>query len=113
MEKTEDLLNHRLKPEEVSEQVPFWGTTKYTHVVWAKETMVLAQALGLESRQEYVYQVMNNLPSTIKNNIEGQVTNWTMFIVAVKAIKIEKLKAQAKAEKDQAERERVTKTKID
>jgi hypothetical protein len=25
MEKTEDLLNHRLKPEEVGEQVPFWA----------------------------------------------------------------------------------------
>jgi hypothetical protein len=75
--------------------------------------MVLAQALGLESRQEYIYQVMNNLPSTIKDNIEGQVTNWIMFIMAVKAIKTEKLKAQAKAEKDQVERERATKTEID
>ena len=113
LEKTQDLLNHRLKPEEVSEQVPFWGTTEYTHIVWAEEMTALVQAHGLETRHEYVYQAMTNLPNAVKDNMEGEVTDWTTFIAAVKAIKIEKLKAQAKTEKDQAERDRATKTEID
>jgi hypothetical protein len=113
LEKTQDLLNHRLRPEEVSKQVPFWGTTEYTHIVWAKEMTALVQAHGLETRHEYVYQAITNLPNAIKDNMEGEVTDWTTFIAAVKAIKIEKLKAQAKTEKDQVERDRVTKTKID
>jgi hypothetical protein len=113
LEKTEDLLNHRLKPEEVGEQVPFWGTTEYTHIVWAEEMMALVQAHELETRHEYVYQAMSNLPKAVKDNMEGKVTDWTTFIAAVKAIKIEKLKAQAKTEKDQAERDRATKTEID
>jgi hypothetical protein len=44
--------------------------------------------------------------------MEGEVTDWTTFIAAVKAIKIEKLKAQAKTEKDQVERDRAMKTEI-
>jgi hypothetical protein len=113
LEKTEDLLNHRPKPEEVREQVPFWGTMEYTHIMWAKEMMALVQAHRLETRHKYIYQAMSNLPKAIKDNMEGKVTYWTTFIAAVKAIKIEKLKAQAKTEKDQAERDRVMKTEID
>jgi hypothetical protein len=79
LEKTEDLLAHRLKPEEVSETVPFWGTNKYTHIMWAEEVNMMVHDLGIETRSEYVYQVLNNLPSAVKDNIEGKVTDWTTF----------------------------------
>jgi hypothetical protein len=105
-EKTEELLNHRLRPEQVGEMMPFWGANKYTHIVWAEEVREKVQDLGLETRAEYVYQVRNSLPDAVKEGIEGQTTDWTTFIAAVKAIDIEKLKARAKAEKEQADKER-------
>jgi hypothetical protein len=112
LEKTKDLLNHRLKPEDVGEMVPFWGTSKYTHVVWAEEVQAMVQDLEINTRSKYIYQALNNLPTAIKDSIEGEVIDWTMFIMEVKAIKIEKLKARAKTEKEQVEKDRVMKSEI-
>jgi hypothetical protein len=105
-EKMEELLNHRLRPEQVSEMMPFWGANKYTHIVWVEEVWEKVQDLGLETRAKYMYQVCNSLLDAIKEGIEGQTTDWTTFIAAVKAIDIKKLKARAKAEKEQADKER-------
>jgi hypothetical protein len=113
LEKTKDLLNHRLKPEDVGKMVPFRGTSEYTHVVWAEEVQAMAQDLEINARSEYIYQAFNNLPTAVKDSIEGEVTDWTTFIAEVKAIKIEKLKARAKTEKEQAEKDRATRSKID
>jgi hypothetical protein len=108
LQKTEDLLNHRLKEEEVGETVPFLGTNEYTHIVWADQVQAMVQDLGIEAGFTYVHQVLNNLPSAVKDNIEGPVTDWNTFIAEVKAVSIEKLTARAKTEKEKtkAERER-------
>jgi hypothetical protein len=112
LEKTKDLLNHRLKPEDVGEMVPFQGTSEYTHVVWAEEVQAMAQDLEIDARSEYIYQAFNNLPTAIKDSIEGKVMDWTTFITEVKVIKIEKLKARAKTEKEQVEKDRATRSEI-
>jgi hypothetical protein len=54
LEKTEDLLNHRLKSEDVGEMVPFWGTSEYTHIMWAKEVQAMAQDLEIDARPKYI-----------------------------------------------------------
>jgi hypothetical protein len=105
-EKMEELLNHRLRLEQVSKMVPFWGANKYTHIIWVEEVWEKVQDLGLKTRAKYMYQVHNSLLDTIKEGIEGQTTDWMTFIVVVKAIDIKKLKARAKAEKKQADKER-------
>ena len=91
MEKTEQLLNHRIKSEDVGKQVPFLGGTEYTHVVWAEEMIALAQELSLESWTEYLYQVINTLPNAIRDNIKGTTVNWTEFTDSVRAINTENL----------------------
>jgi hypothetical protein len=55
LQKTEDLLNLRLKAEEVSKTVLFLGTNKYTHIMWADQVQVVAQDLSIETRFTYIH----------------------------------------------------------
>jgi hypothetical protein len=105
-EKIEELLNHRLKPEQVSEVVPFWGMSEYMHIAWVEEVHKKVQDLGINTRPEYVYQVFSTLLDTIKDGIEDQTADWMTFIMAVKGINIKKLRARAKAEKKQVDKDR-------
>jgi hypothetical protein len=105
-EKMEELLNHRLRLEQVGKMVLFWGTNKYTHIMWAEEVWARVQDLGLKARAKYMYQVCNSLLDAVKDGIEGQTADWTTFITVVKAMNIEKLKARAKAEKKQVDKEK-------
>jgi hypothetical protein len=105
-EKMEELLNHRLRLEQVGKMVPFWGTNEYTHIVWAEEVWVKVQDLGLKARAEYMYQACNSLLDAVKDGIEGQTADWTTFIMVVKAMDIEKLKARVRAEKKQTDKEK-------
>jgi hypothetical protein len=100
LELTQDLLSHKLNPEDVGQMVPFEGNLEYTHIVWAEEMRELAEENSLLNRHEYVYQVMNDLPKAIKDNIEGPIMNWTTFIAAVIAVDADKVKAQAAVEKE-------------
>ena len=88
VQQTEQLLNHRIKPEDVGKQVPFFGAIEYSYLDWAKEGLALAHQLGLESWTKCLHQVMNTLLDAIKDSIKGQDTKWTRFMQAVKAIKI-------------------------
>ena len=108
MERTDQLLNHRINPEDVGKLVPFLGDMEYSHVVWAEEMIAWAKQLGLESQTEYLYQVMNMLPDTIRDNIKSQPMNWTTFTDTVRDIKIRDLQQQAKREKEQQERDKAT-----
>jgi hypothetical protein len=113
LDKTEDLLNHRLKLEEVGEMVLYWGKDEYTHIIWAKEVQEMVQELGFYASFQYVHQVQNNLPDPVRDNLEGQVTDWATFIVVVKAINMEKLQTRAKAEKKQEDKDRVREKEMD
>lgn len=62
VEKTGQLLNHRIKPEDVGKQVPFFGAIEYSHLDWAEEGLALAHQLGLESWTEYLHQVIEHSP---------------------------------------------------
>ena len=105
-------MNHRIKPDDVGKQVPFLGGMEYTHVVWAEEMIALTHELSLESRTEYLFQVMNTLPNTVRDNLRGQTTNWTQFTDAVKDIDIENLTRQVKRDKEQHEKEKAVETHI-
>jgi hypothetical protein len=100
MDKTEDLLECKLKPDEVGQRVPFRGTVVYGHVAWAEEMFMMVQRCGLENRIEYICQVMKELLKLVQSSIVKSFTDWAMFLEAVKGINTDQLEQRIQAEKD-------------
>jgi hypothetical protein len=99
MEKTDELIKYKLKPEEVGTMVPHMGRMQHTHVAWAEQILEKAQACQLENRTEYIQQVLGQLPGSVSEGIQQNYTDWTTFTSNIKAIDMAQLKTRANAEK--------------
>ncbi|KAI0257968.1 hypothetical protein BC834DRAFT_976032 [Gloeopeniophorella convolvens] len=100
----EELTTHILAPSSIGVQVPFRGTQTYSHIAWAEEAITKARACGLESRGEYIPNVLRNMPQAIQNSITSAArTNWTTFTAAVKALDIDNLQQAARQEQERQE----------
>jgi hypothetical protein len=104
IERTTDLLKLKLDPKDIGTMVPHQGETAHAHLAWAEEVEALVQDLGLITRGEYIQQVTEGLPKAVQDSIEGQVTDWTTFLAAIRAINVRKLKGQAETESTMAEK---------
>ncbi|KAH9972302.1 hypothetical protein BGW80DRAFT_1252828 [Lactifluus volemus] len=98
-EKTVELLNLKLKPEDVGTMVLFRGAKQHAHIAWAHEMMVRVRHCGLESREEYIHLVRCELPSSIIDSIGRGYTTWSTFIEAVMAIDVDRLKERLELSK--------------
>jgi hypothetical protein len=99
IEKTAELLNHKLKPDDVGTMVLFRGVKQHPHIAWAHEMMVRVRDCGLESRVEYIHQVRGEFPRSIINSIDRAYTNWSTFIEAVMVIDTIQLKERLELSK--------------
>jgi hypothetical protein len=89
MDRTIDLMVHKLKPEDVGKTAPSKGRMEHTHVIWANEILAKAKACQLEMQIKYVAQVMDDLPIPIRNSLDrSTIVDWTTFTEVVKAVDI-------------------------
>jgi hypothetical protein len=79
-EKTEELLNHKLEPEQVGTTVMYLGRMQHAHIAWADGILLKAQVCGLENRMEYTHQVLAELPGSVRGSMGKNYTNWTTFV---------------------------------
>jgi hypothetical protein len=106
MDRTVDLIAHKLKPEDVSRTAPSKGRMEYTHIIWANEMLAKAKVCQLETWVKYVAQVMGDLPIPIRNDLDrSTITDWMTFTNVVKAIDIQRLQDHLTAEKETKEKE--------
>jgi hypothetical protein len=68
-EKTYDLLNHKLKPEDVGTTVQYQGRAQHAHVAWAEDALDKARACGIENRTEYIPLVIADLPDSVRKSM--------------------------------------------
>jgi hypothetical protein len=99
IEKTQALLDYKLRPEDVGTMVSDMGRTQHAHIAWAEGILEKAHECGLENRVEYIYQVVAGLPGSVRNCLDESYMDWTTFIGKVKAINVSQLKVQANMEK--------------
>jgi hypothetical protein len=104
IEKTTDLLKLKLSPKDVGTMVPHRGDSVHAHIAWAEQMEAIVQDLGLATRVEYIQQVTEALPKAVQDSIEGQVTDWTTFLAAVRGINVRRLKGQAETENAMADK---------
>jgi hypothetical protein len=100
MEKTTELLNHKLKPEDVGTMVLFRGAMHHAHIAWASQIMIRVRDCGLETRAEYIHQVKGELPSSIISSMDQAYTDWRTFIDAVMGINVDQLKEKVRMERE-------------
>jgi hypothetical protein len=98
-QKIEELLSCKLKLEEVGTMVPYMGRTQHIHVAWAEEILKKAQVCGLENRMEYIHQVLAELPGSVREGLQWNHMDWTMFVDNVKAVDVDQLMERAESEK--------------
>jgi hypothetical protein len=101
MDRTIDLMAHKLKPEDVGKTAPSKGRMEHMHVIWANKILAKAKACQLEMQIEYVAQVMDDLPVPIKNSLDrSTIVDWMTFTEAVKAVDVRKIQDHLVAEKE-------------
>ncbi|KAI0264961.1 hypothetical protein BC834DRAFT_992386 [Gloeopeniophorella convolvens] len=108
-EKTEELQGHKLDANVLGERVQFRGVSTFSHIAWADEALIKATACGLESRNEYLRDVLRNLPNALQAHVpSASLMTWTTFTAAVKVIDVEMLQRTAREERErQAQAERL------
>jgi hypothetical protein len=101
MDRTINLVAHKLKPEDISKTAPSKGRMEHMHVIWANEILAKVKACQLEMWIKYVAQVMDNLPIPIKNSLDrSTIVDWMTFTKAVKAVDVQKIQDHLIAEKE-------------
>jgi hypothetical protein len=91
MQMTDDLVNYKLKPQDVRTMVPYMGRVQHAHIAWAEEILKKAKACELEGRTEYIQQVINQLPGSVRKGIQRNFTDWTTFTNNVKVVDMDQL----------------------
>ncbi|KIK14781.1 hypothetical protein PISMIDRAFT_116421, partial [Pisolithus microcarpus 441] len=100
----EELLEWKLEDEEVGRTKEMNGTKAWTHVVWARGALRLAEAAGVESNVGLVRMIHKKLPKVIRKLTTQKYMTFEDLTKAVKNLDIEDVQRE-KEDADERKKE--------
>jgi hypothetical protein len=84
-----ELINARLKPEELGKKDE---NGVYTHIAFADKLLRLATAASIHATSSSIISVRESLPRIIREKVKEEQTNWTGFVTEIKGVGIEHIR---------------------
>ena len=96
----DEILNRKLKEEDLGKKEKVAGTDVYTHVAWADKMATSVRGAGLEMSHNHIRQVRKELLNILKEKVETGHASWNTFLQAVQEVDIEYIKDAMTQEKE-------------
>jgi hypothetical protein len=102
-EREDELLELRLKEEDLGKKTEVGGLDVWTHINWADKALRLAVAANVETSTTYINQVRKQLPDLIKQKVGSTHADWEAFTKAIREVDLEHIKDGAERLRKAAE----------
>ncbi|TFY75745.1 hypothetical protein EWM64_g8267, partial [Hericium alpestre] len=107
-----EMLDYRLREEELGKQEKVGSIDVYSHVRWAAHMLDLAGRANIVATTQLIFLVRDNLPVVLKEFVPETQTDWNTFCAAVTNINVGVLRDQLDIKRGRSQEMELLKAQI-
>ena len=88
----DEIMERKLKPEDMGKKEKVAGREVYTHIAWADKMATSVKGAKWEKTTNQLRQVRKNLPNILREKIGTGHADWEAFLKAVRDVDIEDIR---------------------
>jgi hypothetical protein len=102
----EEIMNLRIKMEDMGKKEKIAGREIYTHIAWADKMSTIVRGAKIETTTTYIGHVRKELPRLLREKVGAGHADWTTFLQAIRDIDVDHIREGAEIwRKEQEEQE--------
>ena len=108
----DEILNRKLKDEDLGKKEKVAGREVYTHVAWADKMGTTIKGARLENTTTHIRQVRRDLPTIMREKIGTGHADWKAFLQAVRDVDVDYIRDGVDLRNKELERKRAIDQRI-